>query len=160
MKKVNLSMIFGLISVCLLSIGLILPAIDFSVFHDQIQIEYNLMKICKNIGLISSMWVGIPYGIIIGIVIMAILSFVKIPVFKLIPSMLVLIMLILMVVDIGNVIDWVNGIIEKYANNGMETVDIQDIFRAFRSGIYCMIAGIIFGITSCFFKVDSKNYGI
>ena len=52
------------------------------------------------------------------------------------------------------------GIIEKYANSSMETVEIQDIFRAFRSGIYCMIAGLIFGITSCFFKVDSKNYGI
>ena len=160
MKKVNLSMVFGLISVCLLSIGLILPAIDFSVFHEQIQIEYNLMKICKNVGHISSMWIGIPYGIIIGIIIMAILSFVKIPIFKIIPSILVLIMIIIMLIDIGNVIDWINGIIEKYANSSMETVEIQDIFRAFRSGIYCMIAGLIFGITSCFFKVDSKNYGI
>ena len=79
---------------------------------------------------------------------MAILSFVKIPIFKIIPSILVLIMIIIMLIDIGNVIDWINGIIEKYANSSMETVEIQDIFRAFRSGIYCMIAGLIFGITS------------
>lgn len=146
------SAVLGIISSMLLLIGLFVPAIDFSHFHEQVDIQYNLLKICKNVGLISSMWIGIPYGIIIGIVMLFGLSFVKIPQLKLIPCILVIAMLVLMLVDVGNVIEWINGMLGKYPVNDMKAVNITEILKSMMAGIYIMVSGIIAGIVSCFVK--------
>lgn len=151
-KLLGLSTIIGIISAVLLLIGLLMPAIDFSHFHEQVDIQYNLLKICKNVGLISSMWIGIPYGIIIGIIMMFILSFVKIPQLKLIPCILVVAMFVLMLVDVGNVIEWINGILNKYPVDNMKSVNMMEIFKSMMAGIYIMASGIIVGIVSCFVK--------
>lgn len=151
---INAGMILGLISAILLIMGLVLPFIDFSHFHDQIDIQYNLMKVCQNVGLISSMWNGIPYGIIIAIVIMVVLSFVKIPQLRLIPCILVVAMIVLMIVDMGNVVDWVNNILGKYPVEDMAAVKISEVFKSMMVGVYCLAAGLIIGLVSCFMKAE------
>ena len=49
---ISLSMILGLLGSVILFVGLMLPAIDFSHFRQEIDIQYNLFKIGKNVGLI------------------------------------------------------------------------------------------------------------
>ncbi|MDE6025641.1 MAG: hypothetical protein K2G45_09315 [Lachnospiraceae bacterium] len=149
----NPSTALGLLSAILLTLGLTLPAIDFSHFHEQIDIQYNLMKICENIGLISSMWTGIPYGIIIGIIALVILSFTKIPVLKILPSLLITAMIILMLVDMENIINWVNNILEKFNYADYIKVNVNEIMKSFMPGIYFLASGIIASYLSCFFKI-------
>lgn len=151
-RILNPSTILGLISSLFLTLGLFLPAMDFSRFHEEVDIQYNLIKICKNVGLLSSMWMGIPYGIIIGIMGIFLLSFIKIPVLKIIPCLIVTAMVILMVADVGNIIEWVNDTLDKFYKNNDIIINISNIIKSFLSGIYFLAAGIIFGFVSCFFK--------
>lgn len=150
------SMALGLLSMVLLLIGVLVPAIDFSAYHDSVQIQYSLMKICQNVGLISAMWMGIPYGILIAAVLMGILAFVDIPQLKLVPVMIVLIMIILMVADIGNVVEWVIEMIEKFSDKPYTASDsgvgAGQVIKSFMAGFYCLIAGIVTGFVSCFVK--------
>lgn len=129
-----------------------MPAMDFSHFHEEVDIQYNLIKICKNVGLLSSMWTGIPYGIIIGIIGIFLLSFVKIPVLKVIPCLLITAMVILMAADIGNIIEWVTNTLDKFYKNNDIMINFSEIIKSFLSGIYFLAAGIILGFISCFFK--------
>lgn len=149
----NPSTILGLLSAVLLTLGMTLPAIDFSHFHKSVDIQYNLMKICENVGLISSPWTGIPYGIIIGIVALVILSFTKIPVLKILPSLLVTAMVVLMLVDMENVISWVSNVLQKFSATQSIKVDIQEVFKSFMPGIYLLACGILTSYISCFFKI-------
>lgn len=151
-RILNPSTILGLISSLFLTLGLFLPAMDFSRFHEEVDIQYNLIKICKNIGLLSSMWTGIPYGIIIGIIGIFLLSFIKIPVLKIIPCFVITAMVILMVADVGNIIEWVTDTLDKFYKNNDIIVNFSNIIKSFLSGIYFLAAGIILGFVSCFFK--------
>lgn len=151
-KFVPGSMILGLISALFLTLGMLMPAMDFSHFHEEVDIQYNLFKICENVGLLSSMWMGIPYGIIIGIIAIIILSFFKIPVLKIIPCVLITAMLILMLADVGNIIEWVTNTLNKFYKNNNITINFTEIVKSFMPGIYFLAAGLITGYISCFFK--------
>lgn len=146
------SLVTGLFSSLLLVLGLFVPAIDFSSFHEKVDIQYNLLKICKNVGLISAPWTGIPYGMAIGIAAMFILSFVKIPQLKLIPCMIILAMIIIMLVDVGNIIDWADTILDKYYRPDMIEVSISEILKSLMAGAYLLAAGLVAGIVSCCFR--------
>lgn len=146
------SLVTGLLSSLLLLLGLLVPMIDFSYFHEKVDIQYNLLKICKNVGLISAPWMGIPYGMAIGIAAMFILSFVKIPQLKLIPCMIILAMLIIMLVDMGNVIDWTDTILDKYYGPDMIEVNVSEILKSLMAGAYLLAAGLVTGIISSCFK--------
>lgn len=153
-KLFNPSAIAGILSSVFLILGLVLPMLDFRVFNEKIDIKYNLIKICKNIGLISDPWMGIPYGIIIGIVAMFILSFVRIPILKIIPSLLVIAMVAIMLIDMGNVINWITDILDRYYSDGKIVVDTASVFKGLLYGAYFLVAGIITGIISCFLKAE------
>lgn len=151
-RILNPSTILGLISSIFLTLGLFLPAMDFSRFHEEVDIQYNLIKICKNVGLLSSMWMGIPYGIIIGIIGIFLLSFIKIPILKIIPCLVITAMVILMVADVGNIIEWVTDTLDKFYKNNDIIISFSNIIKSVLSGIYFLAAGIILGFVSCFFK--------
>ncbi len=153
---INPSTILGLLSAILLTLGLTLPVIDFSHFHESVDIQYNLMKICENVGLVSSLWTGIPYGIIIGIIALVILSFTKIPVLKILPSLLITAMFVLMLVDMEHIISWVSNVLQKFSSTQNIKVNIQEIVKSFMPGIYFLACGIITSYMSCFFKI--KQY--
>lgn len=146
----NSSCILGVVSAILIFVALFLPAIDFSQFHEEIHLEYNLFKICENIRLISSIWTGIPVGIIIGAILMLILSFIKIPLLKLIPNLIVIAMVVIMVVDLGNIVSWAQDIVVMAKLDNQVIVSNTEIFRSFRAGIYLLATGIITGLVSCF----------
>lgn len=153
---VNPSTILGLLSTILLTLGLTLPAIDFSHFHESVDIQYNLIKICENIGLVSSMWTGIPYGIIIGIIALTILSFTKIPVLKILPSLLITAMFVLMLVDMGNIISWISNVLQKFNSTQYIEVNAHEVIKSFMPGIYFLACGIITSYASCFFKIKQQ----
>ncbi len=155
-RLLNPSAILGLLSSVLLLIGLLVPMIDFSHFQENVDIQYNLIKICKNVGLISAPWTGIPYGIVIGIIAMLVLSFIRIPLLKLIPSMIVLSMLIIMLVDMGNVIDWVEMVLDKYYEGNLIIVNMSEVMKSLMAGIYILVSGLIVGFISCFVKIRDK----
>jgi len=46
-SQVSLSMILGLLGSILLFIGLMMPIIDFSHFHGEVDIQYNLLRLGK-----------------------------------------------------------------------------------------------------------------
>lgn len=156
-KFFNAGMILAMAGALLLILGLQLPCIDFSHFHEQVDIQYNLVKVCKNVGLVSSMWRGIPYGIIIGIVMLVVLSFVRIPLLRLVPCVLILAMYILMMADVGNVADWINNIISKYQISDIEPVEIGEIIKSTMAGVYFLAAGLIAGLVSCFVKTGMHS---
>lgn len=153
-RIINPSAIMGIISSVLLMIGLLIPIIDFSVFEENVDIQYNLIKVCKNVGLISAPWTGVPYGIIIGIIAMFILSFVKVPALKLIPCFVVIAMVTIMLVDLGNVIEWVKAVLDKYYSEGRVVVNVSKVFGGIMAGAYTLAAGLIVGIISCFVKAQ------
>ncbi len=159
-NKNYVSLLLGLLSMLSLVLGVFAPAIDFSIFHESVQIQYSLMKICQNVGLISAMWRGIPYGILIAAVLMGVLSFTDYPLLKLVPSIIVIIMVILMLADIGNVADWVMETIEKFADSASTGasggIDVGQVVRSFMPGIYCLAAGLVTGIVSCFVNRQSE----
>jgi hypothetical protein len=156
-KLITPGFILGILSSVLIVTGLCAPAIDFSVFNASVDLQYNLPKICKNVGLISTMWRAIPAGFIIAAVMMFALSFVKIPVFRVIPCILAVAMLLLMILDIGNIIDWIKAIIQKYFQASAESgtsssVNVIQILHSMMCGVYFLIAGIVSGIVSIFVR--------
>lgn len=151
-RIVNPSTIVSLLASLFLFLGIILPIIDFTAFHENVDIQYNLLKVCKNVGIISPIWNGIPYGIIFGIVLLVILSFVNIPPLKLIPVVLIIVMYIIMLFDAGNVIEWVNDLIEKFIGKDVIIIDKNSIIDGIMQGAYFTGAGIVLAILSCFLK--------
>jgi hypothetical protein len=156
-KLVTPGFVIGILSALLMVIGLFAPAIDFSVFNSSVDLQYNFLKICKNVALISSMWRAIPVGFLIAAVMMFGLSFVKTPVFRVIPCILALAMVALILLDLGNVIDWINNVLSKFfeTGKGTGTVSIERIkliVSSLMCGVYAMVAGIIAGIVSIFCK--------
>jgi hypothetical protein len=151
-RLVSLGFLLGIASSVFMVIGVFAPAIDFSVFNPSVNLQYNLLKICKNIGLISSMWKAIPEGFFIAAAMMLILSFVKIPTFRIIPCMLAIAMIVLMAFDIGNVLDWIRKVLEGHFETGAGGVNIGQVIKSMMCGIYFLVAGIVTGIVSIFFK--------
>jgi hypothetical protein len=145
--------VLGIISALCIVIGVCAPAIDFSAFNSSVDLQYNLLKICKNIGLISDMWRAIPVGFFIAAAMMLVLSFVKIPAFRVIPCMLAIAMVVLMALDMGNIIKWINDVLEKYfeSDAGLN-MDISRILHSLMYGIYLLAAGILTGVASIFVK--------
>lgn len=146
----SVSMIVGLVAAVLVFIGMMLPMIDMSAFHEKIQIKYNIFKVCENVGLISPSWKGVPYGMLIGVAAMVILSFVDIPLLKLIPSMIILAMLIIMFADMGNIINWAKSMIDRYFGEGVVGLDNSNVIKSLSIGVCFMAAGIVTGLVSCF----------
>lgn len=148
--------ILGLLSAVSLFMGIKLPIIDLSCFNENIEIKYNLIKLCKNVRLISPIWTGIPAGFWIGIIFMAALAFVKIPQFRLIPCVIILSMLIVMLADTNNLILWANKTlnseeIQKLINQEF-LIDMKDVVNSIRSGAYFIGAGLLTGFVSCFIR--------
>lgn len=144
------SMIVGLLAAVLVFIGMLIPMLDMSAFHEKIQIKYNIFKVCENVGLLSPSWKGVPSGMLIGVVAMVVLSFVDIPLLKLIPTMIILAMFIIMLADMGNIINWAKDMIHRYFGEGVVGLDNSNVLKSFSTGIYFMVAGIVTGIISCF----------
>ena len=133
-----------------------LPAIDFSHFHKEVDIQYNLFKVGKNVGLISSMWNVIPYVILISIIILLALSFIRIPVLKVLPVVLILCMFVLMLVDMGNVAKWATDLLDKVGIVLEKEVTTKEIFKSLMPGIYIMVVGTVIALVSCFVKVKDN----
>lgn len=147
----NASAILGTISAILIFVSLYLPAIDLSHFDEKIEQKYTLIKLCERINdFISEIWAGIPVGIIIGAVLMIVLSYIKIPLLKLIPSFIVMAMVIIMLVDMGNIIEFVKYMLETTHVETSTVVDTKEVFQSFQAGIYVLAAGLITGFISCF----------
>ena len=145
-------MILGLLGSILLFIGLMMPIIDFSHFHGEVDIQYNLFKVGKNVGLISLMWNIIPYCILISIIILVALSFVKIPILKILPVLLIFAMFVIMLVDMGNVVQWIKELLDKLGIVLETEVTTEEIFKSLMAGLYLMISGTIIATISCFVK--------
>ena len=146
-KFVTASMLLGILSAVLLTVSLFVPAIDLSAYHAQVQIRYSIMKICENVGLISDMWRGIPIGILIAAVGMLVLSFVRIP------CMIVVCMIIIALVDMGNVTAWISKMLARFISSQVSSgssVSGATIWKSFQAGIYLLAAGLVSGIASCF----------
>ncbi len=158
-KHINLSMVLCLISTGLLLFGFIMPVIDFSYFHPAIDIQYNLIKVCKNVRLISSVWTALPVGFIIGIVLLGLLSFVRIPQFRLIPCTIIIAMFVIILIDINNLIVWANDALGEDMIMEMINMEIvidrAKIIKSVQPGVYFMGAGLVLGIVSSFIKSDS-----
>lgn len=147
----NASAILGTISAILIFVSLYLPAIDLSHFDEKIEQKYNLVKLCQRVSeFISDIWGGIPVGIIIGAVLMLILSYIKIPLLKLIPSFIVIAMVAIMLIDMGNVIEFVKYMLELAHVETSTAVDTKGVFESLQAGVYVLAAGLITGLTSCF----------
>lgn len=150
---ITLSMILGLVGSVIMLIGLMMPMIDFSHFHHEVDIQYNLFKVGKNVGIISGMWNVIPYAILISIIGMIILSFVRIPILKILPSLLIVCMLVLMLVDMGNVVTWATDLLDKVGIVLEKEITTREIFKSLMPGIYIMVAGLVVSMVSCFVKI-------
>ena len=136
-------MLLGILSAVLLTVSLFVPAIDLSAYHAQVQIRYSIMKICENMGLISDMWRGIPIGILIA----------AIPPLKAIPCMIVVCMIIIALVDMGNVTAWISKMLARFISSQVSSgssVSGATIWKSFQAGIYLLAAGLVSGIASCF----------
>ena len=150
---ITLSMILGLIGSIMLMVGLFLPAIDFAHFHKSIDIQFNLFKVGENVALKSSMWNVIPYAILVGIIVLIILSFVRIPILKILPILLIISMFVLMLVDMGNVVAWATELLDKFGIVLEVDITTKEIFKSLMPGIYVMIAGVVVALISCFIKI-------
>lgn len=149
-RVLNPSTIVSLVAVLLLMIGLAVPIMDFTVFHKNLDIQYNFAKICENVGLLSPIWNGLTYGIIIGIAILIVLSFVNIPPLKIIPCVLILVMLIIALADVGNVVEWGNELIESTLGKDVIELNTGNIKKGIMSGAYFLGAGLAAAFVSCF----------
>lgn len=153
----NPSTLLGLLSAICLSLGLYLPAIDFSSFHKDINFSYSIIKICDNIGIISSVWNGVPYGIAIGIIALVILSFAALPILKIFPALLETAMIAIILFDINHIINWVYNVLDKFHATIPTQIDFFDVLKSFMPGYYFLIIGIILAYVSCFVpSVTSK----
>ena len=155
---ITASMILGLFSAILLGISMFVPAMDFSKFHESVQIRYSFMKICENVGLISDMWRGIPIGILIAAALMLVLSFVRIPPLKAIPCVIIVSLIILAIVDFGNVLEFARELIARFVSIKVseEPIGVGTVLSSFGAGFYLLAAGLVCGIVSCFVSNGSE----
>ncbi len=150
---ITISLMLGLLGSVVLFVGLMMPIIDFSHFHKDVDIQYNLFKVGKNIGIISGMWNVIPYVTLISIILLVALSFVRIPVLKILPVILILCMFVLMLVDMGNVATWASDLLDKLGIVMEKEITTEEIFKSLMPGMYIMVGGTIISLVSCFVKV-------
>ncbi len=157
-SHITTSMILGLFSAILLGISMFVPAMDFSKFHESVQIRYNFMKICENVGLISDMWRGIPIGILIAAALMLVLSFIRIPPLKAIPCVIIVSLIILAIVDFGNVLAFARELIARFVSIKVseEPIGVGTVLSSFGAGFYLLAAGLVCGIVSCFVSNGSE----
>lgn len=157
-SHITASMILGLFSAILLGISMFVPAMDFSKFHESVQIRYSFMKICENVGLISDMWRGIPIGILIAAALMLVLSFVRIPPLKAIPCVIIVSLIILAIVDFGNVLEFARELIARFVSIKVseDPIGAGTILSSFGAGFYLLAAGLVCGIVSCFVSNRSE----
>lgn len=157
-SHITTSMILGLFSAILLGISMFVPAMDFSKFHESVQIRYNFMKICENVGLISDMWRGIPIGILIAAALMLVLSFIRIPLLKAIPCVIIVSLIILAIVDFGNVLAFARELIARFVSIKVseEPIGVGTVLSSFGAGFYLLAAGLVCGIVSCFVSNGSE----
>lgn len=147
----NASAILGVISSILIFVSVFLNAIDLSYFHEDINKQYNLIKMCERISdFVSDIWAGIPVGIIIGAVLMLVLSFIKLPLLKLVPCFIEIAMIVIMLVDMGNVISFIQNVLEISSLETTVTVNTAGVFHSMCAGIYVLAVGLITGLLSCF----------
>ncbi len=152
---ITLSLILGLLGAVILFVGLKMPIIDFSHFHKDVDIQYNLFKVGKNVGIISGMWNVIPYVILISIILLVALSFVRIPILKILPVILILCMFVLMLVDMGNVAAWASDLLDKLGIVLEKDITTGEIFKSLMPGMYIMVGGTVISLVSCFVKVKA-----
>ena len=157
-SHITASMILGLFSAILLGISMFVPAMDFSKFHESVQIRYSFMKICENVGLISDMWRGIPIGILIAAALMLVLSFVRIPPLKAIPCVIIVSLIILAIVDFGNVLEFARELIARCVSIKVseDPIGAGTVLSSFGAGFYLLAAGLVCGIVSCFVSNRSE----
>lgn len=157
-SHITASMILGLFSAILLGISMFVPAMDFSKFHESVQIRYSFMKICENVGLISDMWRGIPIGILIAAALMLVLSFVRIPPLKAIPCVIIVSLIVLAIVDFGNVLEFARELIARFVSIKVseEPIGAGTVLSSFGAGFYLLAAGLVCGIVSCFVSNRSE----
>jgi hypothetical protein len=99
------------------------------------------------------MWRAIPVGFLVAAVMMLGLSFVKIPTFRVLPCILAISMLVLMMADVGNIVEWIKGFMQKYFESGTgQGVSAFQVLQSFMYGVYFLLAGIITGVVSIFVK--------
>ncbi len=150
---ITLSLILGLLGAVVLFVGLMMPIIDFSHFHQDVDIQYNLFKVGKNVGIISGMWNVIPYAILISIILLVALAFVRIPILKILPVILILCMFVLMLVDMGNVAAWASDLLDKLGIVLEKEITTGEIFKSLMPGMYLMVVGALVSLVSCFVTV-------
>lgn len=157
-SHITASMILGLFSAILLGISMFVPAMDFSKFHESVQIRYSFMKICENVGLISDVWRGIPIGILIAAALMLVLSFVRIPPLKAIPCVIIVSLIILAIVDFGNVLEFARELIARFVSIKVseDPIGAGTVLSSFGAGFYLLAAGLVCGIVSCFVSNRSE----
>lgn len=157
-SPITASMILGLFSAILLGISMFVPAMDFSKFHESVQIRYSFMKICENVGLISDMWRGIPIGILIAAALMLVLSFVRIPPLKAIPCVIIVSLIILAIVDFGNVLMFARELIARFVSIKVseDPIGVGTVLSSFGAGFYLLAAGLVCGIVSCYVSNGSE----
>lgn len=157
-SHITASMILGLFSSILLGISMFVPAMDFSKFHESVQIRYSFMKICENVGLISDMWRGIPIGILIAAALMLVLSFIRIPPLKAIPCVIIVSLIILAIVDFGNVLAFARELIARFVSIKVseDPIGVGTVLSSFGAGFYLLAAGLVCGIVSCFVSNGSE----
>ena len=157
-SHITASMILGLFSAILLGISMFVPAMDFSKFHESVQIRYSFMKICENVGLISDMWRGIPIGILIAAALMLVLSFVRIPPLKAIPCVIIVSLIILAIVDFGNVLEFARELIARFVSIKVseDPIGAGTVLSSFGAGFYLLAVGLVCGIVSCFVSNRSE----
>lgn len=157
-SHITASMILGLFSAILLGISMFVPAMDFSKFHESVQIRYSFMKICENVGLISDMWRGIPIGILIAAALMLVLSFVRIPPLKAIPCVIIVSLIILAIADFGNVLEFARELIARFVSikASEDPIGAGTVLSSFGAGFYLLAAGLVCGIVSCFVSNRSE----
>lgn len=157
-SRITASMILGLFSAILLGISMFVPAMDFSKFHESVQIRYSFMKICENVGLISDVWRGIPIGILIAAALMLVLSFVRIPPLKAIPCVIIVSLIVLAIVDFGNVLEFARELIARFVSIKVseDPIGAGTVLSSFGAGFYLLAAGLVCGIVSCFVSNRSE----
>lgn len=150
---ITISLILGLLGAVVSFLGLMMPIIDFSHFHKDVDIQYNLFKVGKNVGIISGMWNVIPYVILISIILLVALSFVRIPILKILPVILIICMFVLMLVDMGNVATWASDLLDKLGIVLEKEITTGEIFKSLMPGMYIMVGGTVISLVSCFVKI-------
>lgn len=75
--------------------------------------------------------------------------------------MIVLCMIILAIADIGNVVAWINKLLQQtigFAVSKPQTsIHFGIVLKSFQAGIYVLAAGLVSGIISCFVSISKRK---